>query len=333
MIASSPLLLLPRLGIDISKLTFDVHLCMPDGPAYSSAFNNNKEGFAQLDAWLAQHRATKTYAGLEATGSYGALLLWHLHTQGHSICQLNPRRVKDYARSQGRRVKTDAIDAAVIAAYLKASEDLQLWQPASQALQDLQALVRRRNQVIINLNAERNRKEKDTSKVVTASLERQNKHLKAEVTTLDKAIEAHVLQDMALQKSVRLLRSIDGVGRQVAVTILAEVPQISAFERARDVAAFAGLTPSLSQSGTSVRRRGHMTKEGSALLRKMLYMAALQAVKRTGNAFHACYQAFVERGKPKMCALGAIMHKIIRVAFGVLKHDTPFVKNFAKLEG
>jgi transposase len=315
MIASSPLLLLPRLGIDISKLTFDVHLCMPDGPAYSSAFNNNKEGFAQLDAWLAQHRATKTYAGLEATGSYGALLLWHLHTQGHSICQLNPRRVKDYARSQGRRVKTDAIDAAVIAAYLKASEDLQLWQPASQALQDLQALVRRRNQV------------------VTASLERQIKHLKAEVTTLDKAIEAHVLQDMALQKSVRLLRSIDGVGRQVAVTILAEVPQISAFERARDVAAFAGLTPSLSQSGTSVRRRGHMTKEGSALLRKMLYMAALQAVKRTGNAFHACYQAFVERGKPKMCALGAIMHKIIRVAFGVLKHDTPFVKNFAKLEG
>ena len=129
-----------------------------------------------------------------------------------------------------------------------------------------------------------------------------------------------------------LLRTIDGVGLMVAVTILAEVPQISAFERARDVAAFAGLTPSLSQSGTSVKRRGAMTKEGSALLRKMLYMAALQAVKRTNNAFHSCYNAFVERGKSKMCALGAIMHKIIRVAFGVLKHDTPFVKNFAKLE-
>lgn len=75
-----------------------------------------------------------------------------------------------------------------------------------------------------------------------------------------------------------------------------------------------------------------MTKEGSALLRKMLYMAALQAIKRANNAFHSCYQAFVTRGKPKKCAIGAIMHKIIRVAFGVLKHDTPFVKNFAKLE-
>ncbi len=332
MIPSSPLLILPRLGIDVSKLTFDVHLCMLDGRTHSAKFANNQEGVAQLDTWLAQYRATNTCAGIEATGPYGVLLLWHLHTRGHSVYQLNPRRVKDFARSQGRRVKTDAIDAAVIAAYLKASEDLQPWQPASQALLDLQDLVRRRDQVITTLDAERNRKEKDTSKVVIASLNRQIKHLKAEVLELDKAIEAHVRKHAALQKSVRLLRSIDGVGRMVAVTILAEVPQISAFKRARDVAAFAGLTPSLSQSGTSVKRRGRMTKEGSALLRKMLYMAALQAVKRTNNAFHECYHSFVERGKAKMCALGAIMHKIMRVAFGVLKHDTPFVKNFANLE-
>lgn len=322
---------LPRLGIDISKLTFDVHLCMPDGRAHSAQFPNNDEGFARLDAWLAQHRALKTRAGLEATGPYGVLLLWHLHTGGHSVHQLNPRRVKDYSRSQGRRVKTDATDAALIAAYLKASEDLQPWEPAAQALLDLQALVRRRSQVMVTLNAERNRKEKRPGKAVAASLERQIKALKTEVAQLDKAIEAHVLKHTTLQKSVRLLRSIDGVGRQVAVTILAEVPHISAFDRARDVAAFAGLTPSLAQSGTSVRRRGRMTKEGSALLRKMLYMAALQAVKRTTNAFHPCYQSFVERGKAKMCALGAIMHKIIRVAFGVLKHDTPFVQNFARL--
>ena len=323
---------MPRLGIDISKLTFDVHLCLPGGGTHSAQFANNQEGFAELDAWLKLHRTSKTQAGLEATGPYGVLLLWHLHTRGHTVYQLNPRRVKDYARSQGRRVKTDAVDAAVIAAYLKSSEELKPWEPASQALQDLQDLVRRRNQVIISLDAERNRKEKDTSKVVVASLERLIKSLKAEIAKLDAAMEAHVLKHTDLQKSLRLLRSIDGVGRLVAVTILAEVPQISAFERARDVAAFAGLTPALCQSGTSVKRRGAMTKEGSALLRKMLYMAALHAVKSSNNAFHSCYKAFVERGKSKMCALGAIMHKIIRVAFGVLKHDTPFVKNFAKVE-
>lgn len=323
---------LPRLGIDISKLTFDVHLCTLDGRALSAQFDNNADGFARLDAWLTSHQATCTCAGLEATGPYGVVLLWHLHTQGHRVHQLNPRRVKDYARSQGRRVKTDATDAALIAAYLKASEDLHRWQPPTRALQDLQDLVRRRAQVLESLQAERNRKEKSSSGVVAASLQRQIDALKTEVTKLTQAINSHVLEHAALQKSVRLLRSIDGVGLMVAVTILAEVPLISAFGRAREVAAFAGLTPALSQSGTSVNRRGHMTREGSAMLRKMLYMAALQAVKRSTNAFNATYLAFVERGKPKMCALGAIMHKIIRVAFGVLKHETPFVKNFAKLE-
>lgn len=323
---------MPRLGIDISKLTFDVHLCMPEGRSHSAQFTNNDEGFARLDTWLAQHKASKTRAGIEATGPYGVLLLWHLHTGGHQVHQLNPRRVKDYSRSQGRRVKTDATDAALIAAYLKASEDLQPWQPATQPLQELQALVRRRSQVVSTLNAERNRKEKRPGKAVTESLDRQIKLLKAEVLTLDAAINALVLEHTALQKSVRLLQSIDGVGRKIAVTILAEVPHISAFGRARDVAAFAGLTPSLCESGTSVRKRGRMTKEGSALLRKMLYMAALQAVKRATNAFHSYYQGFVARGKAKMCALGAIMHKIIRIAFGVLKHDKPFVANFAKIE-
>ena len=109
------------------------------------------------------------------------------------------------------------------------------------------------------------------------------------------------------------------------------VPAINAFARARDLAAFAGLTPCFKTSGTSVRRRGRMSKEGSALLRKMLYMAALQAAKRPTNAFHQMYQAFVARGKTKMCALCAIMHKLIRVAFGVLKHQTPFVEKFAQV--
>lgn len=323
---------LPRLGIDVSKLTLDVHLCMPEGRAHSAKIPNNNDGFAQLDAWLAKHHATQTCAGLESTGPYGALLLWHLHIQGHRVLYVNARHVKDYARSQGRRVKTDATDAAIIAAFLKTSDHLKPWLPPAQAIADLQALVRRRTQVMDSLLAERNRQEKSQSKIVADSLQRQIKLLKAEIAQLDKDIQAHVLKHPHLEKSMRLLCSIDGVGPKVAATILAEIPQLSTFTRARDVAAFAGLTPALTQSGTSVWRKGRMTKEGSALLRKMLYMAALQAVKRKTNAFHAAYMAFVNRGKAKMCALGAIMHKIIRVAFGVLKHDTPFVRNFAKLE-
>lgn len=323
---------LPRLGIDISKTTFDACLLLADGKTFSEVFANTESGFQELDAWLAKRHAKITLAGLEATGPYSQALLWHLNLQDHHVCLLNPRRVKDYARSQGRKVKTDATDAKVIASYLRTNEHLQLWQPPSEALVALQALVRRRQQVMDMLQAERNRQE---NKRLPAAVADSTKHLiivlKAEAANLVRLMDKLVLQNAALQKSMRLLCSIPGVGRLVAVTILAEVPAISAFTRARDLAAFAGLTPALAESGTSVRRRGHMTKEGSALLRKMLYMAALQAVKRKTNAFNPCYQAFIERGKAKMCAIGAIMHKIIRVAFGVLKHDTPFAENLARL--
>jgi transposase len=322
---------LPRLGNDVSKLTFDACLLLPHGSKASAQFTNDSKGFAKLDVWLKEHHLTKVLAGLESTGPYGLNLLWHLHTQGHSCCMLNARRVKDYGRSQGRRVKTDRTDAALIASYLKTSEHLHLWEPTCQALRDLQALVRRRQDLMDALQAERNRLEANTSDILKSSLERNIKHLKNEVVSIGREIDALVLAHGPLQKSVRLLRSIDGIGQMVAVTILAEVPAISTFKRARDLAAFAGLTPCLAESGTSVRRRGHLSKEGSALLRKMLYMAALQAVKRTNNAFHAMYTEFVARGKAKMCTLVAIMHKLLRVAFGVLKHQTPFVANFAKL--
>jgi transposase len=318
------------LGIDVSKLTFDACLLHLNGSKATAEFPNNSEGFAQLDIWLAQHHATQTLAGLEATGPYGVQLLWHLHTQGHRVTQLNPRRIKDYARSQGRRVKTDRTDAHHIASYLHHSEHLVLWEPPAQALSELQALVRRRQDLMDNLQAERNRRAASTSSAINASLDRHIEQLKSEVANIDKALDTHILTHQPLQHSVRLLRSIDGIGRMVAMTILAEVPHLSAFSRARDLAAFAGLTPALAQSGTSVRRRGRITKEGSALLRKMLYMAALQAVKRKTNAFHQVYTAFIARGKAKMCALGALMHKILRIAFGVLKHQTPFVQNFAK---
>jgi transposase len=322
---------LPVLGIDVSKLTFDVCLLAIDGSKASAQFPNHAQGFAKLDVWLQDHHAPKVLSGLEATGPYGVCLLWHLHTRGHVACQLNPRRLKDYARSQGRRVKTDRTDAALIASYLKNSEALHAWEPPAQALSDLQALVRRREDLMKALQAERNRRAANTSAMIRASLERQIEHLKAEVAILNESIQAHVLAHAPLQKDVRLLCSIDGIGLMVAVSILAEVPALSAFARARDLAAFAGLTPCLSQSGTSVRRRGRMSKEGSALLRKMLYMAALQAVKRTNNAFHKLYAGFVQRGKAKMCALGAIMHKLIRVAFGVLKHQTAFVPSLANI--
>ncbi len=153
--------------------------------------------------------------------------------------------------------------------------------------------------------------------------------LGGELELIERAIDSLLRRSVTLGKAEALLRTIPGVGRVVAPAILAEIPFISSFGRAREVAAFAGLTPGLQESGTSVRRRGRLTKEGSAALRAQLYMAALNVVKRD-NPLRRGYAQLVERGKPKMVALGATMHRILRIAFGVLKHETPFAETFAK---
>lgn len=321
----------PWLGIDISKDTFDACLLLPCGARRAARLSNDRAGFGKLDAWLRKHAHTALcIAGLEATGPYSTALLRHLHGCGHTVSLLNPRGVKNFGIAAMRRVKTDAADAALIAEMLKALPQ-RAWTPLPPAVLELQELVRRRADLLDMGTAESNRAKASQSAAVRNSLQVVIGHLKEQVAQLNRAIDALVLHDAGLQKSVRLLTSIPGIGRVVAVTILAEIPVIRSFERARDAAAFAGLTPALCQSGTSVRRRGAICKTGSALLRRSLYMAALQSARYPSNAFHAHYKAFVERGKNKMVTLVAIMHKLLRVAFGVLKHQTPFAPELAAL--
>lgn len=323
---------LPRLGIDISKASFDVCLVLTDESTQQRRFTNNSKGFVQLQAWLLRHNAPCTLAAMEATGCYALALLHYLYHQQHQVCLLNPRHVKDFARSRGLRVKTDPLDARNIASFLRYHDNLQRWQPATEELSLLQALVRRRQQLQQDLLAERNRLEDPLiSRFIKQDIQQHIRQLTSHLKAATQAIEQHVLKNASLQKQVALLRSIPGVGLQVAVTLLAEVPLITSFSRARSVAAFAGLTPALAQSGTSIHRRGHITHQGSALLRKMLYMSALQCVKRSNNPLNRVYLAFVERGKAKKAAMVAIMHKILRIAYGVLKHNVAFAPNLAKL--
>jgi len=319
------------LGIDIAKATFNVHLLLP-GPAKDQAaqFTNDPAGFASLDAWLLKHALTPgiLHAALEATGPYGLPLLLHLHAAGHRVSQLNPRRVKDFTRSLGRRVKTDAADARDIALFVQRQLP-EPWSPPAPELSLLQALVRHRDDLVRQSLAVRNRLKAATLALIKESHQRQLDALAAETKLANRQIDALMLKHPQMQKRHRLLQSIPGIARIVAATLLGEVPHITSFARARDVAAFAGVTPTLAQSGTSVRRRGTMSKEGSALLRKALYMAALNIIKRP-NALRPCYERLLQAGKSKPCAIGALMNKLMRVAYGVLKHETPFADNLVQ---
>ena len=315
---------LPVLGIDIAKATFRACL-LPKGAARSveADFANTPKGFAALLAWLHEHAAPRTRATLEATGHYSQPLLQCLHAADHHVSLVNPRWIKDYARSEGRRNKTDAADARLIARYTQ-THALRPWQPRSQAQTLLQALSRRREQTIHQLAAEKLRLQNEppvTSTLTKATIA----HYQRQLSEIERQLDQLLKANPTLKRESTLLQSIPGIGRTTAIAILAELPPLESFQRTRDVAAWAGLTPGLCESGTSVRKRSPMNKQGNGRLRKSLYMPALVLYRsKRHNALTSFARRLTEAGKSPMVIIGALMRKLFQTACGVLKHDCAF---------
>ena len=179
----------PVLGLDVAKASVQAELRSSSNKV-RFGFANNAKGFAQLARILKEHNVPKVWAGLEATGPYShALALW-LHDQGHRVSLLNPRRVKYYARSAGNRNKTDLLDATVIADFVCALKPA-AWQPPTLEVAHLQALVRRREELSLMLQAEKNRLE-GIAPNVFSSLRRIIATLSAEKARLEKLITQQI---------------------------------------------------------------------------------------------------------------------------------------------
>ncbi len=327
--AATPVPDLPVLGIDVAKATF--RACLLRGGSSRTAeadFANSPEGFAQLDRWLEELGAARSRAALEATGPYSLELLRHLHDAGHHVSLLNPRWVKDFARSEGRRNKTDAADARVIARYLH-THAARPWQPRSPHQEELQALSRRRDDVQRLLVAEKLRLQ--SAGVHTASLIKATiAHCERQFQQIDKAVRQVLAADQSLRQRFEWLQSIPGIGPRTALALLAELPALDCFQRVRDVAAWAGLTPALCESGTSVHKRSRLNKQGNRRLRKALYMPALVLLRtKTRHSLSHLRDRLRAAGKAEMVIVGALMRKLFQVACGVLKHQQPFNNSLA----
>ncbi len=120
-----------------------------------------------------------------------------------------------------------------------------------------------------------------------------------------------------------------GIGEATAAALLAEVPDIKQYKSAREAAAFAGLVPRERQSGSSVRGRVRLSKIGNSRLRKALYFPAVTAL-RCSPFFQAWAEGLRQRGKSKMAVIGAVMRKLIHLAYGVLKTGKPFDPEWAQ---
>jgi transposase len=311
------------LGIDIAKCKFNVCLLGTDGKPRHRVFPNTAVGFAQLCDWLSKQAAGQVHACLEATGTYGDSLATYLHEAGHVVSIVNPAAVKAYAQSHLSRTKNDRVDASLIASFCSQRRP-PAWAPPAPEVHELQALVRRLESLTEMRTMEENRLSSGiTTESVRASIEELIAHLCEQIKRTEALIRQHIDSHPGLRRQRELLDSIPGIGETTAAALLAEVPDMTQYRSARQVAAFAGLVPRERQSGSSVRGRVRLSKIGNARLRKALYFPAITAL-RCSEFFKAWAKGLRERGKCKMSVIGAAMRKLIHLAYGVLKTGKPF---------
>jgi transposase len=313
------------LGIDISKETFHACLLSDLGEA-KKVFVNSAKGFQQLNAWLGNRHCADVHVCMEATGAYWEGLAVHLHGAGRRVSVVNPTRIKAFAQSELLRTKTDAVDAALIARFCK-SQCPELWTPPPPEIRVLQALVRHYEH-LKTTRAQQSvyAQSLDAHSIVAASTQEVIAILDAQIAQLEREIRKHFDDHPDLKRKRDLLTSIPGIGETTAGSLLAEIPHMDRFESAKAISAYAGLSPRERRSGTSIHGRPRLCKTGNSRIRKALYMPAISACR-----FNPALRAFVERlvaaGKHKRLIIGAVMRKLLVLAYGILRSGVPFEAN------
>jgi transposase len=282
---------------------------------------NTPAGHQELLTWLPRQGVHQVHACLEATSTYGEAIAKRLDEHGYGVSIANPQAVHAYAQSRLMRTKTDAVDAYLIALYCRQTKPT-LWTPAPPELETLRELVRRQHALEQMITQEKNRLETASASMVSAIMAH-IRFMKDQQTALQQEIEAHLEQHPNLQQQRDLLDSIPGIGPATAARLLSEIGDWQVFKSARQLAAYAGLTPQEKSSGSSVRGKPRLCKLGNARLRHALFMPTL-CLLRWHPTIAIWRDQLLSRGKRKAQVVGAVMHKLIRWVFGVLHSGQPF---------
>jgi transposase len=298
-------------GIDISKEELVVAV---RPTAELQSFPNTEEGLAALVGFLQPLGAHSIV--LEATGGFARAAVNAMALAALPVVVVNPRQIRDFARSVGLLAKTDAIDARIIARFAEAVR------PELRPLKDLETqkledLNNRRRQIVEMITAEKNRlvmappwSQKDIRSHI-AWLEKRLKRINDDIDDLIK-------QSPIWRQKEKILTSVLGIGPVVTTTLLCGLPELGSLS-ARKLSALVGVAPFNRDSGHSRGRRSCWG--GRAHVRAALYMAALTA-SRCNPVIREFYQRLRLAGKPAKVALVACMRKLLIILNAMVKNNT-----------
>ncbi|MEE8455269.1 MAG: IS110 family transposase [Limibaculum sp.] len=305
------------IGVDVSMDWLDIHHPCPGHRRGAQQIAN---GGRELTAFARRAARAGAWVIFEATGGYDRALCEALEQAGARFSRVNPARARDFARAIGVIGKTDRVDAQMLALM---GERLRpaLTEPVPPARRALQAQVTRRFQLVEMRKQEATRLKQTADSGACADIRSHIALLGRRIARFDARIETLTTEDEAFARIERRLRTAPGIGPVVAATLIAELPELGSLDRRR-IAALAGLAPVARDSGK--RNPPRAIAGGRPVLRRMLYLAALQASRR-----HPVFMAFRARlqdqGKSPKTAIIAVARKLLTILNAMLRSQTDFV--------
>jgi transposase len=327
-------------GLDVAKKSFDAAVVFygqhyPETKLHEvpcKTFERSPDGVKQLLAWLDEQlppvddsHPFSVRAVMESTGKYSQdLALWLLQQTKEPVAAIvNPGLTANFIKSMGLRNKTDRLEARALAFYGVERRPAP-YKPLTLAHSELRELSRLRDSFITERVACKNRGEHESPNTfVRKTSTRRIRELNRHIDAIENRIKKLIIKDEALNHDYEILNTIPGVNFVTAAVILAELGDLRRFERARQISAFAGLSPRIHDSGSSVKGKQHMCKFGNRRVRQALYLSAVSAM-RFCPSLRKCYQRLLLEGKSKMNAIGAVMRKLLVLMRALLIADEPY---------
>ena len=299
-------------GIDISQLVFDV--TDSDGNYYQ--FKNNASGFKKFTKLL----NSGSHCVMEATGYYHYQLAYYLLENGIKVSVENPLAVKRFIQMKLSKIKTDKSDSKLICDYAH-QVGLKLWKGNTknemECLQITRALsVYTKQSTMLKNKLHGEAVLGQPSKAVVSSLKRSLKQLDKEMKNLEDKLL--ILVKQSHQDLLTRLETIPGIGRKTAIMLVVFTGGFERFSSGSELCSYAGLTPIIRQSGSSVNGRPRISKIGNQKLRNLLFMCSFNACKYN-KACRDLYERIVAKGKSKKLALIAVCNKLLKQAFAIAK--------------
>jgi transposase len=322
-------------GIDVSKDKLDVAIASERDKVLANAtFGNclsDINGFKQLKKWIKKHskQFKNVHFCIESTNNYHEEIAEFLQDEGFIISVINPFQSKSFACSKLCRTKNDRVDAAMLANYCLIHQP----EESVKTLEEIKTLrnYRRNLDRIVATRAEfktklQNCKDSNVAHVLEGTVS----SLSESIAQMENLLKEHVKKNPELKQKMELLKTIPGIGDRTAYAILSEIHiEDGKNLNVKAQVAHAGLAPREHQSGSSINGKTRICKTGNAELRKALYMPAMCCTV-SNPVLCVFYNRLLDKGKPKMVALIAVMRKLLAICIGVLRTNQPFQVDWAR---